>query len=249
MPMQIFHIIKQLLHLWFFFCFFFYGPKATRQYYTTKLYKWKTGMTHKNRKWLRRGESICFPLTDSVPVARRKNSASTIPDRSRLPPLPFSQPATAQVPALPGFLPAQCRCVQPSKGQARSCCLTFLGSGSVSFLLAQDSSSCLSCTEKWWVQVPSYQVPVPACILQAARTWPALAWESVYHLYYVVLITEDIQALLITAQRSKKKSVLTLQLEGKGQRANADRNIRKQRSSAMKQQSSLSQTRIYLFFN
>lgn len=138
-------------------------------------------MTHTSRKWLRCGESICFPLTDSVPVARRKNSAPTIPDRS---PVYHSCPSPRQ---------PQLRCqLSPGSHQhtadacsppgARPGAAVFLGSGSRSFLPAQDSSSCLpSCTEKLWIQVIPYQIPVPPCTLQSAWAWPDLSWESVYH--------------------------------------------------------------------
>lgn len=156
-------------------------------------------MTHISRKWLRCGESICFPLTDSVPVARRKNSAPTIPDRSpvyhscpspRQPQLrcqlsPGSHQHTADACSPPGARPGA------SLGLAvgPSCLLRTAAPASPA---AQRNCEFRSYHTRYLCLHASFSLPEP---------------DLTYHekvfiiLYCIVSIIHNIQAVLITAQK------------------------------------------------
>lgn len=204
-------------------------------------------MTHKSRKWLRCGESICFPLTDSVPVARRKNNASAIPDRSpvwhpwlssRQPQLrrqfsPGSHPHTADACSPPG----------PRSGAAVWHPSRF--SWIWQWVLPACSGQQLLPPQLHREIVSSGHTILDTCTCVHPSGCLSLTWLIMRKCLSFVLhcINHTQYSSCINHCTEIKKEVCTHTLAGRQGSKSKYRQIRKQRLSTMKQQSSLSQTR------
>lgn len=148
-------------------------------------------MTHESNKWLRRGDSVCFPLTVSVPMSsgvRRKNRAFSIPNPVT-PPHPqrhWLSPGAPSGMACGCSVPGQK--LQPHLSQQIPTGLTVFPSCLLAVAPAtpiaqrNSKSSNLQIVKEFTCYHITWACTHPSSKRQF-WAWPALAWKYLCHLY------------------------------------------------------------------